>query len=244
MLCEIHQKVGEMLATTFGKGATNAGEDGGYAPPATSANEAMRVLTDAVQKAGYADQVVYGLDVAATHFYQHQSGQYVVEGAKKSRQEIIEYLQQLVTDYPAIVSLEDPLHEDDFEGTRDITKALDGTMIIGDDLFTTNIHRLRKGVAEGAGNAILWKMNQIGSLTEALDVAAFAREHQYPVVVSERSGETEDDILSDITVALDAGVIKTGGMRGSDRGSKYNRFMEIEEELGDKAVYAGRNYKR
>jgi len=93
-----------MLATTFGKGATNAGEDGGYAPPATSANEAMRVLTDAVQKAGYADQVVYGLDVAATHFYQHQSGQYVVEGAKKSRQEIIEYLQQLVTDYPAIVS--------------------------------------------------------------------------------------------------------------------------------------------
>jgi enolase len=204
----------------------------------------MRVLTDAAQKAGYADQVVYGLDVAATHFYQPQSGQYVVEGANKNRQEIIEYLQQLVTDYPAIVSLEDPLHEDDFEGTRDITKALDDVMIIGDDFFTTNIHRLRKGVAEGAGNAVLWKMNQIGSLTEALDVAAFAREHQYAVVVSERSGETEDDILSDITVALDAGVIKTGGMRGSDRGSKYNRFMEIEEELGSKAVYAGRSYKR
>jgi len=228
ILCEIHQPLGEMLATTFGKGATNAGEDGGYAPPATSANEAMRVL----------------MDVAATHFYEHESGQYVVEGAKTNRQEFIESLQQLVADYPAIVSLEDPLHEDDFEGTRDITEALDDTMIIGDDLFTTNIHRLRKGIAEGSGNAVLWKMNQIGSLTEALDVAAHAREHQYAAVVSERSGETEDDILSDITVALDAGVIKTGGMRGSDRGSKYNRFMEIEEELGGKAVYAGRDYKR
>ncbi len=136
------------------------------------------------------------------------------------------------------------LAANEFEGTRDLTKALDDIMIIGDDLFTTNIHRLRRGVAEGAGNAILWKVNQIGSLTEALDVAAFAREHQFAVVVSERSGETEDDILSDITVALNAGVIKTGGMRGSDRGSKYNRFMEIEEELGGKAVYAGRNYKR
>ncbi len=242
MLCEIHQKLGEVLAKTFGKGATNAGEDGGYAPPAKSANEAMAVLADAVQQAGYTDQVVYGLDVAATHFYQHQSGRYLVEGSKKNRQEIIECLQQLVAEYPAIVSLEDPLHEDDFEGTRDITKALDDIMIIGDDLFTTNIHRLRRGVAEGAGNAILWKVNQIGSLTEALDVADFAREHQYAVVVSERSGETEDDLLSDVTVALNAGVIKTGGMRGSDRGSKYNRFMEIEEELGSKAVYAGRNY--
>jgi len=243
MLCEIHQKLGEVLAKRFGRGATNAGEDGGYAPPAKSANEAMVALTDAVQQAGYADQVLYGLDVAATHFYQHQSGQYLVEGSKKNRQEMIEGLQQLVAEYPAIVSLEDPLHEDDFEGTRDITKALDDLMIIGDDLFTTNIHRLRRGVAEGAGNAVLWKMNQIGSLTEALDVAAYAREHQYAVVVSERSGETEDDILSDITVALNAGVIKTGGMRGSDRGSKYNRFMEIEEELGSKAVYAGRSYK-
>jgi enolase len=244
MLCEIHHTLGEVLATIYGKGATNAGEDGGYAPPVTSANEAMRVLTDAVEKAGYTDQVVYGLDVAATHFYQHQGGRYVVEGANKNRQEMIEGLQQLVADYPAIVSLEDPLYEDDFEGTRDITNALDDVMIIGDDFFTTNIHRLRRGVAEGAGNAILWKVNQIGSLTEAMDVAAFAREHQYAVVVSERSGETEDDILSDITVALDAGVIKTGGMRGSDRGSKYNRFMEIEEELGSKAVYAGRSYRR
>jgi enolase len=242
MLCEIHHKLGEVLAKTFGRGATNAGEDGGYAPPAKSANEAMVVLTDAVHKAGYADQVLYGLDVAATHFYQHQSGQYLVEGSRTTRQQLIERLQQLVAEYPAIVSLEDPLHENDFEGTRAITKALDDTMIIGDDFFTTNIHRVRRGVAEGAGNAILWKVNQIGSLTEALDVAAFAREHQYAVVVSERSGETEDDILSDLTVSLNAGVIKTGGMRGSDRGSKYNRFMQIEEELRSKAVYAGRNY--
>jgi len=242
MLCEIHNELGVVLAKAYGKGATNAGEDGGYAPPAKSAKEAMAVLTDAVQKAGYADQVLYGLDVAATHFYQHQREEYLVEGANRNRREFIESLQQLVEEYPDIVSLEDPLHEDDFDGTRDITEALDDIMIIGDDFFTTNIHRLRRGVQVGAGNAVLWKVNQIGSLTEALDVAAFAREHRYAVVVSERSGETEDDILSDITVALNAGVIKTGGMRGSDRGSKYNRFMEIEEELGSKAVYAGRNY--
>ena len=244
MLCEINQCLGDLLAGTFGKGATNAGEDGGYAPPAKSAAEAMSVLTDAVEKAGYADQVVYGLDVAATHFFQKKSGQYLLEGSKKTPQEMIESLKQLVAEYPAIVSLEDPLHEDDFEGTREITKALKDIMIIGDDFFTTNIKRLRQGVAEQAGNAILWKVNQIGSLTEALDVAAYAREHQFVVVVSERSGETEDDILSDITVALNAGVIKTGGVRGSDRGSNYNRFMEIEEELGKAAVYAGRNYLR
>ena len=244
MLCEIHLGLGDLLAKNFGKSATNAGEDGGYAPPATSASEAMSVLTDAVQKAGYADHVVYGVDVAATHFYQHQSGFYLVEESKRNRQEMINCLKELVTEYPAIVSLEDPLHEDDFEGTRDITKALDDVMIIGDDFFTTNIHRLRKGVQEEAGNAVLWKVNQIGSLTEAMDVAAFAREHQYAVVVSERSGETEDDILSDITVALNVGLIKTGGMRGSDRGSNYNRFMEIEEELGSDAEYAGRNYNK
>ena len=244
MLCEINLSVGHLLAETFGKGATNAGEDGGYAPPAKSAAEAMSVLTEAVERAGYADQVVYGVDVAATHFFQKQSGQYLLEGSERNRQEMIEFLKRLVADYPAIISLEDPLNEDDFEGTREITEALKDIMIIGDDFFTTNINRLRRGVAEEAGNAVLWKVNQIGSLTEALDVAAYAREHQFSVVVSERSGETEDDILSDITVALNAGVIKTGGIRGSDRGSNYNRFMEIEEELGNAAAYAGRNYKR
>ncbi len=244
MLCEINMSLGDLLAETFGKGATNAGEDGGYAPPAKSAAEAMSVLTEAVQKAGYADQVVYGVDVAATHFFQKQSGQYLLEGSERNRQEMIEFLKRLVADYPAIISLEDPLNEDDFEGTREITEALKDIMIIGDDFFTTNINRLRRGVAEEAGNAVLWKVNQIGTLTEALDVAAYAREHQFSVVVSERSGETEDDILSDITVALNAGVIKTGGIRGSDRGSNYNRFMEIEEELGNAAAYAGRNYKR
>lgn len=244
MLCEINLALGELLIEAFGKGAVNAGEDGGYAPPATSAAEAMSILAEAVQNAGYTDQVVYGVDVAATHFYQPDNDAYLLGGSEKNQKEIIESLKGLVVEYPAIVSLEDPLHEDDFKGTREITEILDGTLIIGDDLFTTNINRLRKGVEQKAGNAILWKVNQIGSLTEAWDTAAYARDHQYTVVVSERSGETEDDILSDITVALNTGVIKTRGVRGSDRGSNYNRFMEIEEELGDAAVYAGRNYRR
>ena len=244
MLCEINLSLGDILIETFGKGATNAGEDGGYAPPATSAAEAMSVLTQAVRHAGYTDQVVYGVDVAATHFFKKQSETYLLSGSDKNQKEMIGLLKGLVSEYPAIVSLEDPLHEDDFEGTCEITEMLEDILIIGDDFFTTNINRLRRGVEKKAANAILWKVNQIGSLTEALDVAAYARDHQYAVVVSERSGETEDDILSDITVALNTGVIKTGGMRGSDRGSNYNRFMEIEEDLGGAAVYAGRNYRR
>ena len=157
---------------------------------------------------------------------------------------MIAFLRGLVVEYPSIVSLEDPLYEDDFEGMGIITQEFKDVLIIGDDLFATNITRMKKGIAEGAANAMLCKVNQIGTLSEALDAAHYAVQHHYSVVVSERSGETEDDILSDICVALNAGLIKTGGVRGSDRGAKYNRFMEIEEKLGKVAVYAGRDFNR
>ncbi|MCP4188817.1 MAG: phosphopyruvate hydratase, partial [Gammaproteobacteria bacterium] len=139
-------------------------------------------------------------------------------------------------------SLEDPLMEADFAGFSQITRALPTKMIIGDDLFATNIKRIRKGIVQKAGNATLCKINQIGTLTEAMDAAEFACRHGFSVVVSERSGETEDSILADICVALNAGLLKTGGLRGSDRGAKYNRLIEIERELGVQAHYAGRDY--
>ena len=244
MLSEINLNLGEVLAETFGKIATNAGEDGGFAPPLKSASEAMSLLTDAVARAGYAEEVVYGLDVAATHFFDRETERYLLEGEERNREDMIAFLKELVAAYPAIVSLEDPLHEDDFQGTEKITKELKDLLIIGDDLFATNMQRLQRGVAQGAANAVLWKVNQIGSLTEAMDVACYALKQRYAVVVSERSGETEDDILSDITVALNVGAIKTGGLRGSDRGSNYNRFMEIEDELGSVAMYAGREFRQ
>jgi len=154
----------------------------------------------------------------------------------------IDYLKSLVKDFPLIVSIEDPLMENDFEGFSRITAEMPGTMIIGDDLFATNRKRIQQGVRQMSGNAILCKINQIGTLTEAMDAAIFARGQGFSVVVSERSGETEDNILADISVALNAGLLKTGGMRGSDRGAKYNRLIEIEQELGKSARYAGREY--
>lgn len=244
MLSEINLSCKDLLAEKYGKGATNSGEDGGFAPPMKSSREAMDLLLKAVRQAGFENEIVYGFDVAATHFYDKERQKYLIEGTEKSRDEMIVFLKDLVHEYPAIVSLEDPLFEDDYEGTRLITQELEGVMIIGDDLFTTNLDRLRRGVIEKAGNAILWKPNMIGTITEAFETAHYAMQHRFSVVVSERSGATEDDTLSDLTVSLNAGIIKVGGIRGSERGSEYNRFIEIEDELGKAAAYTGRNFNK
>ena len=160
------------------------------------------------------------------------------------RDEMIEFVKQLLSEFPTIVSIEDPLHEDDLEGMKILTDEFSEHLIIGDDVFATNIKRIQKALELGAGNAALCKVNQIGTLTEAAETVNFARQNSYAIVMSERSGETEDSILSDISVAFNAGLFKTGGIRGSDRGSNYNRFIEIEQELGSSAVYAGKSYKR
>jgi enolase len=155
---------------------------------------------------------------------------------------MIAFIKKLLTEYPTIVSIEDPLHENDLEGMRILTDEFSNHLIIGDDMFATNIKRIQKGLEHGAGNATLCKVNQIGTLTEASETVNFARRNNFAVVMSERSGETEDSILSDISVAFNAGLFKTGGIRGSDRGANYNRFIEIERELGPAAVYAGNRY--
>ena len=244
ILCETFYHLKDILLEKLGKTATNSSEDGGFAPPIGSTRQAMDLLMEAVQRSGYEDRVVYGLDFAATGYFDRDKSAYYFEGSRKSRHEMIAFIEQLLTEFPAIVSIEDPLHEDDLEGLKILTEAFSDRLIIGDDVFATNKARIQKGLERGAANATLCKVNQIGTLTEAAETVEFARKHNYAVVMSERSGETEDSILSDISVAFNAGLFKTGGIRGSDRGANYNRFIEIERELGESAVYAGESYRR
>jgi enolase len=242
ILCEAFYSLKDILLDRLGKSATNSGEDGGFAPPISSTRQAMDFLCEAIQRCGCQDKVVYGLDFAASGYYHPEKGTYAFEGSQKTQNEMIAFIKKLLTEYPAIVSIEDPLHENDLKGMRVLTDAFSQHLIIGDDMFATNIKRIQKGLAQGAANATLCKVNQIGTLTEASETVDFARRNNYAVVMSERSGETEDSILSDISVAFNAGLFKTGGIRGSDRGSNYNRFIEIERELGPAAVYAGTRY--
>ncbi|MCK4221752.1 MAG: phosphopyruvate hydratase, partial [Dehalococcoidia bacterium] len=226
----------------YGKLAINVGDEGGCVPPITSVREALDVLQEAVGQTPWEDRIVYALDVAATHLYDKNTKKYTIEGKQLSSKDVIDLFRDLVSRYP-IVSIEDPLDEDDFDGFAAITREL-GIQIVGDDLFVTNSQRLRKGIEMGAANALLWKVNQIGTLTEALDAASLAFKSGYGVVVSERSGETEDSIIADLVVALNAGQIKTGAPVRSERTGKYNELLRIEEELGSSATYAGRNFRR
>jgi enolase len=242
ILCESFYSLKDILLEQLGKSATNSGEDGGFAPPISSTRQAMDFLSEAIQRSGYTDKVVYGLDFAASGYYHPETETYAFEGSQKTQVEMVGFIKELLSEYPSIVSIEDPLNENDLEGMRILTDAFSNHLIIGDDMFATNIKRIQKGLEQGAGNATLCKVNQIGTLTEASQTVDFARQNNYAVVMSERSGETEDSVLSDISVAFNAGLFKTGGIRGSDRGANYNRFIEIESELGPAAVYAGIRY--
>ena len=242
ILCETFYNLKDILLDQLGKSATNSGEDGGFAPPISSTRQAMDFLCEAIQRSGYTDKVVYGLDFAASGYYYPQEGTYAFEGTQKTQEQMIAFIKALLNEYPSIVSIEDPLHENDLEGMRILTDEFSNHLIIGDDMFATNIKRIQKGLEHGAGNATLCKVNQIGTLTEASETVDFARQNNYAVFMSERSGETEDSVLSDISVAFNAGLFKTGGIRGSDRGANYNRFIEIERELGAAAVFAGTRY--
>ncbi|MEM6426719.1 MAG: phosphopyruvate hydratase [Cyanobacteria bacterium P01_H01_bin.119] len=214
------------------------GDEGGYAPNLGSNQEALELLVSAIDQAGYkpGEQVALALDVAASEFY--QDGQYVYDGAPHGPQEMIDYLDKLVSAYP-IVSIEDGLHEDDWQSWQKITAQLgDRVQLVGDDLFVTNITRLQQGIDQKAGNSILIKLNQIGSLTETLQTIDLATRKGYTSVISHRSGETEDTTIADLAVASRAGQIKTGSLCRSERVAKYNRLLRIEAQLGDQAIYA------
>ncbi len=215
------------------------GDEGGYAPNLGSNQEALDILIAAIEKAGYkpGEQIALALDVAASEFY--KDGNYTYDGATHSPTELIDYLASLVDKYP-IVSIEDGLHEEDWESWVQLTQKLGSKIqLVGDDLFVTNASRLQKGIDMGSGNSILIKLNQIGSLTETLETIDLATRNGYRSVISHRSGETEDTTIADLAVGTRAGQIKTGSLCRSERVAKYNRLLRIEDELGDRAVYAG-----
>lgn len=218
---------------------TGVGDEGGFAPNLGSNQEALELLISAIEKAGYkpGTEVSLALDVAASEFY--KEGQYTYDGTAHSATELIEYMTGLVESYP-IVSIEDPLHEDDWIHWQLMTQKLGNKVqIVGDDLFVTNITRLRQGIEQKAGNTILIKLNQIGSLTETLQTIDLATRNRFKSIISHRSGETEDTTIADLAVATRAGQIKTGSLCRSERVAKYNRLLRIEDELGEYAVYAG-----
>ncbi|WP_279742969.1 phosphopyruvate hydratase [Rothia dentocariosa] len=221
--------------------STGLGDEGGFAPNLESNAAALDLIIEAIEKAGYkpGEQVALALDVASSEFY--NDGAYDFEGQKKSAEEMSAYYADLVAKYP-LVSIEDPLDENDWAGYKTLTEQIgDKVQIVGDDLFVTNPERLEKGINEGAANALLVKVNQIGSLTETLDAMELAQRNEYRCMVSHRSGETEDVTIADLAVATNAGQIKTGAPARSERVAKYNQLLRIEEELGDAAVYAGKS---
>ncbi|MER7581591.1 phosphopyruvate hydratase [Kitasatospora sp. NPDC097691] len=220
--------------------STGLGDEGGFAPNLDSNREALDLITEAIQKAGYVPgrDVALALDVAASEFY--QDGAYQFEGKALTANELIEYYAELVAAYP-LVSIEDPLDESDWEGWKAMTVKLgDKVQLVGDDLFVTNPARLAKGIETGTANALLVKVNQIGSLTETLDAVELAQRNGYRCMMSHRSGETEDVTIADLAVATNCGQIKTGAPARSERVAKYNQLLRIEEILDDAAEYAGR----
>ena len=222
---------------------TNVGDEGGFAPNLKSAQAALDFIMSSIEKAGYkpGEEVAIALDCAATEFF--KDGNYVYEGEKKTRDPKTQakYLAKLATDYP-IISIEDGMAEDDWEGWKILTDLIgEKVQLVGDDLFVTNSARLRDGIRMGVANSILVKVNQIGSLSETLDAVETAHKAGYSAVMSHRSGETEDSTIADLAVATNCGQIKTGSLARSDRLAKYNQLIRIEEELGKQARYAGKS---
>ncbi|MDO4821683.1 MULTISPECIES: phosphopyruvate hydratase [unclassified Rothia (in: high G+C Gram-positive bacteria)] len=220
--------------------STGLGDEGGFAPNLDSNAAALDLIIEAIEKAGYkpGEEIALALDVASSEFY--NDGAYDFEGQKKSAAEMSAYYADLVAKYP-LVSIEDPLDENDWDGYKTLTAEIgDKVQIVGDDLFVTNPERLAQGIEGGAANALLVKVNQIGSLTETFDAMSMAQRNEYRCMVSHRSGETEDVTIADLAVATNAGQIKTGAPARSERVAKYNQLLRIEEELGDQAVYAGK----
>ncbi len=238
---EIFHNLKKVLKT---KGLNTAvGDEGGFAPDLSSNEEAIQVIIEAIKKTGYnaGSDVKIALDVAATEFYDTVSKKYLFEGTEKTSEEMVEYYEMLVEKYP-VISIEDGLSEDDWNGWKLMTERLGGRIqLVGDDLFVTNTERLSKGIGMGVANSILIKVNQIGTLTETLDAIEMAKKAGYTSIISHRSGETEDVTISDLVVATNAGQIKTGAPSRTDRVAKYNQLMRIEELLDYTGKYAGQS---
>jgi len=223
--------------------STSVGDEGGFSPEVNNVHDALYFVSKAVKKAGrnLVDEINLAIDAASSEFF--KNGYYIVDGGEKklNTSEMIRLWETLTKDYP-IISIEDPLDENDFEGYSELTKLLGKNIqIVGDDFFATNLKRLQKGIDKGAANSILIKLNQIGTLTETIDAINLAKNNNYGTIISHRSGETEDTFIADLSVAFNTGQIKTGSLSRSERLCKYNQLLRIQEELGDKASFNGAN---
>mgnify|MGYP003881505035 CR=1 FL=1 len=240
---EVYQSLRDVLVSRYGVSMRNVGDEGGFSGPIDTVRDVLDSLMTAISDAGYraGEEISIALDPAASEFY--SDGMYTVEGKPLSPGELIDFYADIVESYP-ISSIEDPMAEDDWDGFVEITRRLgDKIQIVGDDLFVTNVNRLRRGIELSACNALLLKVNQIGTLSESLDAAKMCMENQYGVVISHRSGETEDTTIADLAVGLNAGQIKTGAPCRSERNAKYNQLLRIEEQLGKRASYPGKGFR-
>lgn len=235
MAVETYHALGKILRGKYGVGATNVGYEGGYAPPLVKTRDALDAIMSALDISGYGEEIRIGLDSAASSFY--MEGGYSVDGNRLTPGELIDYYVDLVKTYP-IAFLEDPFEEEAYDDFARLTAKLPGTIIVGDDLYVTNIKRLEKGIQMKSGNALLLKLNQIGTVSEAFDAARMSFRSGWKVMASHRSAETEDSALADVAVALGCELLKTGAPARSERTAKYNQLLRIQEQLDDAASYA------
>jgi len=235
MAAETYHSLGKILQGKYGVGATNVGYEGGYAPPLIKTRDALDAIMSAIDSAGYEGEIKIGLDSAASSFY--MEGGYSVDANRLSPGELTDYYVDLVNTYP-IILLEDPFEEEAYDDFARLTEKLPETIIVGDDIYVTNIKRIEKGIKMCATNALLLKLNQIGSVSEAFDAARMAFRAGWKVMASHRSAETEDSALADVAVALGCELLKTGAPARSERTAKYNQLLRIQEELGDASSYA------
>ncbi|MDD3378671.1 MAG: phosphopyruvate hydratase [Candidatus Methanomethylophilaceae archaeon] len=240
MSSEIYMELKSILKKKYGASAVNIGDEGGFAPPLNTVSEALETIVGAISGSGYSPgkDVFLSIDAASSEFY--VNGVYEVDGMKLTAGELADHYKALTKSYP-LISIEDPFQEDDFDTTAELTKMIGRKVqIVGDDLFVTNTRRLCKGIEMGAANALLLKVNQIGTISEAGDAAQMSFDNGYNVIVSHRSGETEDTTIADLSVGWGSGEIKTGAPARGERTAKYNRLLRIEEELGSKAKFPGK----
>ena len=238
--CEIFHSLKSILKSKSLN--TNVGDEGGFAPNVNSSAEVIEIILSAVEKAGLKinDDILLSLDVASTEFYQNNKYELKGEGQTLSSEEMASYIENLANNFP-IYSIEDGMSEDDWDGWIDLTNRIGNKVqLVGDDLFVTNIKRLKTGIEKNAGNAILVKLNQIGTLSETIDAINLGKRNNFNSIISHRSGETEDTTIADLSVAVSAGQIKTGSLSRTDRTAKYNQLLRIEEMLGSSAKYAGK----
>ena len=238
---EIYHTLKQVIQAKHGRQSVNVGDEGGFAPPITKTTDALEILIKGITEAGYnpGKDVLVGFDAASSEFY--KNGNYNIDGETKSTEQLSDFYLGLVEKFP-IRYIEDPFQQDDFENTAKFTKKVGNKLtVVGDDIFVTNVTRLRRGIALGAANALLLKVNQIGTLTEAIDAAKLAITNSYAVVTSHRSGETEDTTIADLAVALNCGYIKTGAPCRGERTAKYNQLLRIEEQLSTNALFPSLN---